>query len=139
MELGEQTRGESDAIIEYVDTLSPTTPLLPSDPFAAAKVRELCAYMELYVELVGRELYGQAYFGGSTSDATKERVRKQLVRGLARDRAGGTGRSTGSLDEALGMFTVVPTVGTITPTGAVVPVPERTRHHGTQSRDGGAA
>lgn len=44
-----------------------------------------------------------------------------------------------NLTEALGMFSVVPTVGTITPTGAVVPVPERKRHHGTQSRDGGAA
>lgn len=32
-----------------------------------------------------------------------ERVRKQLVRGLAGDRAGGTGLSTGSPDEALGM------------------------------------
>ncbi|HOW47064.1 MAG TPA: glutathione S-transferase [Rubrivivax sp.] len=73
---------ESQVINDYLEARFPQPALLPADPFEAAKVRELCAYMELYVELVGRELYGQAYFGGSTSDATKERVRKQLARSL---------------------------------------------------------
>src|SRR5690606_32584693 len=58
-------------------------PLLPADPFEAAKVRELCTFVDLHLELVARELYGQAFFGGSASDATKERVRKQLTKNIA--------------------------------------------------------
>ena len=71
---------ESDAIIEYVDTLSPTTPLLPSDPFAAAKVRELCVYLNLHLELVARNLYPQAFFGGKVSDAARDKTLEQLKR-----------------------------------------------------------
>ena len=74
---------ESDAIIEYVDTLSPTTPLLPSDPFAAAKVRELCVYLNLHLELVARNLYPQAFFGGKVSDATRDKTLEQLKKNIA--------------------------------------------------------
>ena len=74
---------ESDAIIEYVDTLSTTTPLLPSDPFAAAKVRELCVYLNLHLELVARNLYPEAFFGGKVSDAAKEKIRPQLEKNIA--------------------------------------------------------
>ena len=74
---------ESDAIIEYVDTLSPTTPLLPSDPFAAAKVRELCVYLNLHLELVARKLYPQAFFGGKVSDATRDEALAQLKKNIA--------------------------------------------------------
>ena len=71
---------ESQAIVEYVDTLQPAPPLLPADPYAAAKVRELTLYIELHLELVARELYPQAFFGGSVSDEVKARVRKRLGR-----------------------------------------------------------
>ena len=74
---------ESDAIIEYVDTLSTTTPLLPSDPFAAAKVRELCVYLNLHLELVARNLYPQAFFGGKVSDATRDKTLEQLKKNIA--------------------------------------------------------
>ncbi len=74
---------ESDAIIEYVDTLSPTTPLLPSDPLAAAKVRELCVYLNLHLELVARNLYPQAFFGGKVSDATRDKTLEQLKTNIA--------------------------------------------------------
>ncbi|MBV8249193.1 MAG: glutathione S-transferase [Comamonas sp.] len=74
---------ESDAIIEYVDTLSPTTPLLPADPFAAAKVRELCVYLNLHLELVARNLYPQAFFGGKVSDATRDKTLEQLRKNIA--------------------------------------------------------
>lgn len=74
---------ESDAIIEYVDTLSPTTPLLPSDPFAAAKVRELCVYLNLHLELVARNLYPQAFFGGKVSDAARDKTLEQLKKNIA--------------------------------------------------------
>lgn len=74
---------ESDAIIEYVDQLSTTTPLLPSDPFAAAKVRELCVYLNLHLELVARKLYPQAFFGGKVSDATRDEALAQLKKNIA--------------------------------------------------------
>jgi glutathione S-transferase len=74
---------ESMACAEYIEQQYPTHPLLPADPFEAGKVRELIVYIELHIELVVRELYGQAFFGGQASDATKERVRNQLVKNIA--------------------------------------------------------
>ena len=74
---------ESQVIVEYLDALEPKNPLTPADPFAAAKVRELVTFIELHLELVARELYGQAFFGGTVDDATKERVRKQLAKHIA--------------------------------------------------------
>lgn len=74
---------ESQAILEYIDTAYPSPALLPTDPFAAAKVRELGIYIDLHLELVARELYGQAFFGGTMSDSSKERVRAQLTKNIA--------------------------------------------------------
>ena len=74
---------ESDAIIEYVETLSATVPLIPADPFAAAKVRELCVYLNLHLELVARNLYPQAFFGGKISDATRDKTLEQLKKNIA--------------------------------------------------------
>jgi glutathione S-transferase len=74
---------ESMACAEYIEQQYPAHPLMPADPFEAGKVRELIVYIELHIELVVRELYGQAFFGGQASDATKERVRKQLVKNIA--------------------------------------------------------
>jgi glutathione S-transferase len=36
----------------------------------------------LHLELVARELYPQAFFGGQVSEGTKERARKLLVKGI---------------------------------------------------------
>jgi glutathione S-transferase len=36
----------------------------------------------LYLELVARELYGQAFFGGTVSDSTKERVKARLQKNI---------------------------------------------------------
>ncbi len=73
---------ESQVICDYLEAAHPTPALVPADPLAAAKVRELCTFMELYVELVGRDLYAQAFFGGTVDEATQARVKKQLVRNL---------------------------------------------------------
>lgn len=73
---------ESAVICEYLEQLAPTPALLPADPWQRAKVRELITYMELHLELVARELYAQAFFGGTVSDGTKERVRKQLAKNV---------------------------------------------------------
>ena len=74
---------ESQVIVDYLEAAYPAVPLVPTDPFAAAKVRELCTFIDLHLELVARELYTQAFFGGSVSDSAKERVRKQLVKNIA--------------------------------------------------------
>jgi glutathione S-transferase len=79
----EGTLCESQVIAEYIESRWPEPHLLPSDPFAAAKVRELCTFLELHLELVARDLYGQAFFGGTVSEANRERVRKRLATNIA--------------------------------------------------------
>jgi glutathione S-transferase len=74
---------ESQVIVDYLEAAFPAHPLVPADAYAAAKVRELCTYLDLHVELCGRELYGQAYFGGTCAPETQERVRKQLTKNVA--------------------------------------------------------
>jgi glutathione S-transferase len=70
---------ESQVINDYLEAAFPGTPkLIPADPFQAAKVRELIAYVELHLELVARELYAEAFFGGKVSDGTKQRVARVL-------------------------------------------------------------
>ena len=73
---------ESEAIVEYIEAAYPNPPLLPADPFAAAKVRELCIYIDLHLELVARDLYYQAFFVGTVSEGTQTRVRKQLDKNI---------------------------------------------------------
>lgn len=74
---------ESQVIMEYLEAAYPQPSLTPTEPFAAAKVRELVTFIELHLELVARELYPQAFFGGQVSAETQERVRKQLIRNIA--------------------------------------------------------
>ena len=74
---------ESQAIVDYLEAAHPTPALLPADPFAAAKVRELTTYIDLHVELVARQLYPQAFFGGTVSDDVQARVRQQLEKNIA--------------------------------------------------------
>lgn len=73
---------ESQVMMEYVESAYPQKPLLPTDPFAAAKIRELITFMELHLELVARELYAEAFFGGKVSDEVKERTQKLLKRNI---------------------------------------------------------
>lgn len=74
---------ESSAINEYIEAAYPQVPLLPADPYAAAKVRELVLYLELHLELVARNVYPEAFFGGKVSDGLKERTGRQLAKNLA--------------------------------------------------------
>lgn len=73
---------ESLVCADYIEMAYPEHPLMPSDPFEAAKVRELIVYLELHIELVVRALYPQAFFGGQVSDSTKDKVRQQLARNV---------------------------------------------------------
>ena len=74
---------ESQAIMEYIEAAYPNPPLLPRDPFAAAKVRELSIFIDLHLELAARELYAEAFFGGKISDDTKARQRVVLEKNIA--------------------------------------------------------
>ncbi len=81
METSQGVMCESAVMLEYIESTYPQKPLLPADPFAAAKVRELIVFMELHLELVAREIYSQAFFGGTVSEETKVRTEKLLKRG----------------------------------------------------------
>ena len=69
---------ESAVMLEYIEQRYPQHPLLPSDPFAAAKVRELVTFLDLHLELVARNLYPEALFGSKVSDEVKEKTKAQL-------------------------------------------------------------
>jgi glutathione S-transferase len=74
---------ESAVIADYVEAAYPEPALVPSHPFAAAKVRELITFMELHLELVARNLYPQAFFGGTVSEAAREKIGAQLEKNIA--------------------------------------------------------
>jgi glutathione S-transferase len=74
---------ESTVILEYVEQRYPERPLMPASPYQAAKVRELLRYLELHLELVARNLYPEAFFGGKVSDSLKEKLRPQLEKNIA--------------------------------------------------------
>jgi glutathione S-transferase len=73
---------ESQVIVDYLEAAYPAVPLMPADPYAAAKVRELCAFIDTHLELVVRDLYPQAFFGGTVSESSQARVRKQLEKNI---------------------------------------------------------
>jgi glutathione S-transferase len=73
---------ESQAILEYIEAAYPEPPLLPRDPYAAGKVRELAIYIDLHLELVARELYGKAFFGGTLSEGNAARIRSKLEKNI---------------------------------------------------------
>lgn len=74
---------ESTVILEYLEDAYPHPALMPAEPFAAAKVRELVRYLELHLELVARNLYPEAFFGGKVSDSAKEKIAQQLEKHVA--------------------------------------------------------
>ena len=73
---------ESEVILEYLEEAYPQKPLLPKDPLARARVRELVTVIELHLELVARRLYPGVFFGGTLSDGTRQSVEKDLAKGV---------------------------------------------------------
>ena len=68
---------ESAVMVEYLEQKYTAQALMPKDPYAAAKARELNLFLDLHLELVARNLYPEAFFGGKVSDAVKEKVSEQ--------------------------------------------------------------
>ena len=75
---------ESQAILDYIEAAWPQPALLPTDAFAAAKVRELTTFIDWHLEMTARQLYGAAFFGAEPlSAANLARIRKQLETHIA--------------------------------------------------------
>lgn len=74
---------ETSVIIDYLDELGVGPSFYPYDAFERAKVREVMRYLELYIELPARRLYGDAFFNSPAPDELKHDVRKALERGFA--------------------------------------------------------
>lgn len=73
---------ETITILNYLEEMYPDKPLLPSDPFERAKVRELAHSLEIYVEVVARRGYG-ALRGNEVPDDIKEGMATELPKGAS--------------------------------------------------------
>ena len=73
---------ESGVILEYLEDAYPQKPLLPKDPLARARVRELVVFIELHLELVARRMYRSLGGGKPVSDETREWVERELTKGV---------------------------------------------------------
>lgn len=75
---------ESQVILDYLEQVCPEPPLLPKDPFAAAKVRELVTFIDWHLEMTARQLYGAAFFGAPPlSEANAARIRREVEQKIA--------------------------------------------------------
>lgn len=82
LEVGGTRLRESSAILEYLEDAYPQMPLLPKDPIERARVRELVIFIELHLELVARRMYGMLAGGKPVSDETRQRVEKDIAKGV---------------------------------------------------------
>ena len=82
LEIDGQFLCESQVICEYLEDSYPDHPLYPKHALERARVRELIGVMELYLDMVARRVYAQAFFGGTVSDEIKQQVEKDLAKGV---------------------------------------------------------
>ena len=81
---GQGSLCESQVLLEYIEAQWPLPALLPADAFAAAKVRELITFIDWHLEIVARQLYWPAFFGGAAlADSRAARIRTQLTYNIA--------------------------------------------------------
>lgn len=73
---------ESQVICDFLEATHPSPALFSKDPWRQAKERELLTMVELHLELVVRDIYGQAFFGATVSDGTRQRTEKLLRRNI---------------------------------------------------------
>ncbi len=75
--------GETKVILNYLEEVYPQQPLLPAEPLARARVRELMEVIDLYLELPARRLYPQVFSSvGRVSEEVKDTVRPLLMQGV---------------------------------------------------------
>jgi len=75
---------ESQVILEWLEAAHPRPALLPADPFAAAKVRELVTFLDWHLEMAARQLYGMAFFGAPPlSEGNLTRIRREIEQKIA--------------------------------------------------------
>ncbi len=74
---------ETDAIVEYLESVQPEPRLIPADPYAAARVREMMKMIELYIELPSRRHYAEVFFGGERNDTAVVEAKPIIENGLA--------------------------------------------------------
>jgi len=75
---------ESQVILDWLEATHPQPPLLPADPFAAAKVRELATFIDWHLEMAARQLYPSAFFGApALSESNAARIRKEVEAKIA--------------------------------------------------------
>ena len=75
---------ESQVILEYLEDVYPQPPLLPADPYAAAKVRELVTFLDWHLEMAARQLYASAFFGApALSESNSARIRREIEHRIA--------------------------------------------------------
>ena len=83
LEVGGEFLRESQVICEYLEEAYPQKPLMPKDPLARARVREMIVFIELYMELVVRRLYGHLFFRPAPlPEELKASVEKELAKGI---------------------------------------------------------
>jgi glutathione S-transferase len=73
---------ETNVIIEYLEELSPATPLIYGSAYERAKIRELMKMVELYIELPSRRCLSEAFWGVPVHEQTKKEVKRALLNGI---------------------------------------------------------
>lgn len=75
---------ESSVILEFIEETHPEPALLPKDPYARAKVRELVTFLDWHMEMAVRQLYGAAFFGAPPlSESNLARIRREVESRIA--------------------------------------------------------
>jgi glutathione S-transferase len=83
LQVGGEFLRESQVICEYLEEAYPQKPLMPRDPLERARVREMIVFIELYLELVVRRLYGHLFFRPAPlPEELKASVEKELAKGI---------------------------------------------------------
>ncbi|MEE4301807.1 MAG: glutathione S-transferase [Pseudomonadales bacterium] len=83
LETADGTLTETQVILDYLEAIAPEPALVPSEPFARARLQQLSRIIELYVELPARRLLPAAFFGAEAPAELREAVAAELDRGFA--------------------------------------------------------
>lgn len=73
---------ETGVMLDYIDALGEGPSFYPQGAFAKAKVQEIIRFLELYIELPARKLYGDAFFDRPASAELKDEVKATLQKGF---------------------------------------------------------